>query len=115
MIVAAIADRSSGRVTDPGYRIQLSFLLSPRCFGAAIAASEFLDAPGSIDELLFAGEKGMTSGTNTDLNIATRGAGVIHRATRTDHVGLVILWMNACFHLSNGTRNVSARAVSCKR
>jgi hypothetical protein len=40
---------------------------------------------------------------------------VIHRAARTDHLGLVILWMNACFHLSNGAQNVSAWAVSCKR
>src|SRR5947208_11835705 len=94
---------------------ELSFLLSPRGFGAAVAASEFLDAPGGIDELLFAGEKGMTSGTNTDLNIATRGTGMIHRAARTDDVGLIILWMNACFHLQNGARNVSAHLVSCKR
>jgi hypothetical protein len=40
---------------------------------------------------------------------------VIDRAARTDDVGLVILWMNACFHLSSGARNVSAWAVSCKR
>ncbi len=95
--------------------VQLSFLLSSRRFGAAVAASEFLDAPGGIDELLFAGKKGMTSRTNTDLNIAARGAGMIHRAARTDHVGLIILWMNACFHLPSGARNVSAHAVSCKR
>ena len=94
---------------------ELSFLLSPRGFGAAIAASEFLDAPGGIDELLFAGEKGMTSGTNTDLNIAARGAGMIYRAARADHVRLVILWVNTCFHLPNGAPNVSAWAVSCKR
>src|SRR5436309_925946 len=94
---------------------ELSFLLSPRGFGAAVAASEFLDAPGGIDELLFASEKGMTSGTNTDLNIATRGAGMIYRATRADDVGLVILWMNPCFHLRNGAWNVSARAAFCKR
>jgi len=94
---------------------ELSFLLSSRRFGAAVAPGEFLDAPGGIDELLFASEKGMTSGTNTDLNIATRGAGMIHRAARANHVGLVILWMNASFHLSNGARNVAAWAVSCKR
>ena len=94
---------------------ELSFLLSSRRFSAAVAAREFLDAPGSIDELLFAGEKGMTSSTNTNLNIAARGAGMIHRAARTDHVGLIILWMNACFHLPNRARNVSAHAVSCKR
>ena len=94
---------------------ELSFLLSPRGFGAAIAASEFLDASGGIDELLFAGEKGMTSGTNTDLNIAACGASVIHRPARAHHIGLVIFWMNACFHLPNEARNVSARAAFCKR
>ena len=51
---------------------QLSFRLSPRGFGAAVAAGEFFDAPGRIDEFLLAREKWMTSGTNTDFNIATR-------------------------------------------
>jgi len=48
----------------------------------------------------------MTSGTNTDLNIATRGAGVIDRAACAHHIGLVILWMNAGFHLRNGAPNL---------
>ena len=103
------------RQSSTAATVQLSFLLSPRRFGAAITASEFLDASGGIDELLFARKKGMTSCTNTDLNIATRRPRVIHRAARTDHVGLVILWMNACFHLSNGAQNVSEWAVPCKR
>ena len=94
---------------------QLSFLLSPRGFGAAVTAGEFFHAAGSIDELLFAGEKWMASGTNTDLNIATRRAGVIHRAARTDDVGLVVLWMNARFHVWKRARNVTARMILCKR
>jgi len=48
---------------------------------------------------LFASEKGMTSGTNPDLNIAMRGARVIYRAARAYHISLVVFWMNACFHL----------------
>jgi hypothetical protein len=94
---------------------QLSFLVSSRGFGAAIPAGEFFHASGGIDELLFAGEKWMASGTNTDLNIATRRAGVIHRAARTDDVGLVILWMNAGFHVRKRGRNVTARMILCKR
>jgi hypothetical protein len=94
---------------------QLSFLLSPRGFGAAVTACEFFHAPGGIDELLFAGEKWMASGTNTDLNIATRRPGVIHRAARTNDVGLVILWMNARFHVRKRGRNVTARMILCKR
>jgi len=94
---------------------ELSFLLSSRRFGAAVAAREFLDAPGSIDELLFAGEKGMTSSTNTDLNIAARGAGMIHRTACAHHIGHVILWMNTGFHLWKGARNLLVQLVSRKR
>ena len=92
---------------------QLSFRLSPRGFGAAVAAREFFDTPGGIDELLFAREKWMTSSTNTDLNIATRRAGAIHRAARAHNIGIVILWMNPRFHFQKGARNVIAR--SCLR
>jgi hypothetical protein len=93
----------------------LSFLLGTGSFGAAVTPSEFLDAPRGIDKLLFAGEKGMTSGANTDLNIATRGAGVIHRAACAHDISLVIFWMNTCFHLLEGAWNVSVHTGSCKR
>jgi len=49
-------------------------LLARAAFRAAVAAREFLHAASSIDKLLFAGEKGMTSGANTDLNIPARRA-----------------------------------------
>jgi hypothetical protein len=88
----------------------LSFLLSPRGFGATVTAGKLFNAPGGIHKLLFAGEKWMASGTNTDLNIATRGAGVIDRAARAHHVGLVIFWMDPGFHLRNGERNLIARS-----
>ena len=94
---------------------ELSFLLGAGSFGAAVTAGKFLDPARGIDKLLFAGEKGMTSGTNTDLNIATRGAGVIHRAACTHHISLVIFWMNPCFHRLNGARNVFVNAGFCKR
>ena len=101
--------RQSGAATD-----QLSFLFSPRGFGATVAAGEFFDAPGGIDELLFAREKRMTSGTNADLNITARRAGVINRAARAHNIGIVILWMNGCFHLQKEARNVAARSCSRK-
>src|SRR5438094_7822416 len=94
---------------------KLSFLLGACGFRATVAASEFLDAASRIDELLFAGKKGMTSGTDTDPNIAMCRASVIHRAARTDHICFVILWMNLCFHLRKGAQNLNAHAVSCKR
>ena len=88
----------------------LSFLLSPRRFGATVTAGKLFNAPGGIHKLLFACEKWMASGTNTDLNIATRGAGVIDRAACAHHVGFVIFWMDAGFHLGNGVRNLIARS-----
>jgi hypothetical protein len=112
--VAAIADRGPGRGHCPA-TIELSLLLSPLGFDAAVTAGKFLDATRGIDELLFAGKKGMTSGTNTNLDIATCRAGVIDSAARAHHIGLVILWMNACFHLQKGARNLIAHMVSCKR
>ena len=106
-----IVDRGPAGVTDPGYKSQLSFLFSPRGFGAAVATSKLFDTSGGIDELLFAREKWMTSGTNTDLNIPTRRAGVIHRAARANDIGLVILWMNARFHVWKRARSVIAPSV----
>ena len=115
MVVAAVADRGWAGVSDPSYRNQLSFLFSPCGFGAAVAAGKFLDAPGRIHELLFAGEKGMTSSANTDLNIAARGAGMIHRTACARHIGLVILWMNIGLHLWKGARNLLAQRAPRKR
>ncbi len=112
--MAAVSAAESGAWHKRLYN-ELSFLLGAGSFHAAVTAGKFLDAPRSIDKLLFAGEKGMTSGTNTDLNTATRGAGVIHRAACAHHISLVIFWMNACFHLLNGVRNVFVNAGFCKR
>src|SRR5438128_12113872 len=88
---------------------ELSFFGSPCGLGAAIASGKFLDASRSIDELLFASEKGMTSGTNANLDIATRRAGVIHRATCADHISLVIFWMDGGFHLERRAQNLTSR------
>jgi hypothetical protein len=40
---------------------------------------------------------------------------VIHRAARAHNIGIVILWMNARFHLQKGARNVIARSCLRKR
>ena len=77
---------------------QLTFFARARGFGAAIALGEFFDATGRVHEFLFAGEKRMTSGANTDSNVGPRRAGVIDRPARADDIGFVILWVNACFH-----------------
>ena len=87
----------------------LSFFPSPRGFGATVTPGKFFHAPGGIHKLLFAGEKWMTSSTNTDLNIATGGASVIHRAACANNIGVIIFWMDCGFHLQSGARNVIAR------
>ena len=83
---------------------QLSFLLSPGRFGAAVAASEFLDAPGGVDELLFAGEKRMARGADADFNVPLGRAGVVDSTASAGDVGLEILWMNVRFHVGNERR-----------
>ena len=105
-----IAPRQKRGATD-----QLNFLAGASSFGAAVTAGKFLDASRRIHKLLFAGEKGMTSGANTDLNIAARRTGVIYRTACAHNIGLVILWMNTGFHLLKGARNLLAKRVSRKR
>src|SRR5438270_7818646 len=78
--------------------VQLTFFARARGFGAAIALGEFFHAAGRVHEFLFAGEKRMTSGADTDSNVTTRRARFIDRAARTDDICLLIFRVNACFH-----------------
>ena len=78
---------------------QLTFFGRAHGFGAAVTLGEFLNATGGIDKLLFAGEKRMAGRADTDSNVAPGRAGVIHRAARANDVGLVVFWVNACFHV----------------
>jgi hypothetical protein len=112
--VAAVSAANQGAWQKRLYN-ELSFLFGAGGFRAAVSAGKFLDPARGIDKLLFAGEKGMTSGTNADLNIATCGAGVIHRAACAHQISFVIFWMNACFHLLNGAPNLLVNAGFCKR
>jgi hypothetical protein len=70
------------------YTSQLSFLDGASRFGAAVTAREFLNPAGGVDEFLFAREKRVASGTNTDLNIAARRTGMINRPARAANIGL---------------------------
>jgi len=106
--VAAVTAAREGVRCGKRLYSQLSFFLSAGGFGATVTASKLFHAPGGIHKLLFACEKWMATGTNTDLNIATSGAGVIDRAARADDIGFVIFWMDAGFHLRNGVRNLIA-------
>lgn len=84
--------------------VQLTLFDRANGFGAAVTLGELFNATCCVDKFLFAGEKRMTSGADTDSNVAPGGAGVIHRAARANHVGLVIFWMNARFHVRNERR-----------
>jgi hypothetical protein len=90
----------AGIVRRSGERAgQLTFFARARSFGAAIALGEFFDATGGIDEFLLAGEKRMAGRADTNSNVAPGRASVIHRAACANHVGLVVFWVNACFHV----------------
>ena len=78
--------------------VQLTFFGRAHSFRAAVALGEFFDATGRVHKFLFAGEKRMTSGANTDSNVATRRACLVDRAARADDICLLILRVNACFH-----------------
>ena len=106
----AAADQALGTSASTA---QQSFFGGARGLGAAVAAGKFFHAASGVDEFLFASEKRMTSGANADFNIATGGARVIDRATRTGDIGLVILWMNVRFHIRKRARNL--RTLSCPR
>src|SRR5205807_4654664 len=86
------------RQSEAATAFQLSFLGRAHGFGAAVALGEFFHATGRVHEFLFAGEKRMTSGADTDSNVTTRRAGLVDRAARADDICLMILWVNACFH-----------------
>jgi long-chain acyl-CoA synthetase len=79
------------------YHSQLS-LRSARCFGAAVSAGEFLNPACGVDELLFAGEKRMACGTDTDFNVLTSGARMVDGAARANNVGFYVFRMDVRFH-----------------
>src|ERR1700730_2338358 len=102
-------------VTDSGYRGQLTFLRSPCRLGAAVTLRKLFNPAGRIDEFLFARKKRMASSADADSNVLARRTRVIDGAARTSDIGHVILWMNACFHVWKGARNLLAPSGACKR
>jgi hypothetical protein len=105
-----MVDRGAGTgIDDPGYK-ELSFSRRGGAsgLGAAIAPRKFLHASGSIDELLFPGEKRMARRANADFNVPLGRARVIDSAASADDIGLVILWMNVRFHVWKRGANCSA-------
>jgi hypothetical protein len=75
-----------------------------------VAASEFLDPAGSIDEFLFTGEKRMASGAYTDLDIATGRPCAVNSATGASDRRLYVIRMDISLHVSkklNGMKDIT--------
>ena len=90
-----------------GYSNSQLSLGTAGCFGAAVPACEFLHPTGGIDELLFAREKRMASGTDTDFNVLTGRARMVNGAARANNVGFYVFRMDVRFHGPKGARNLS--------
>ena len=65
---------------------------------------EFLDSSGTINELLFSGEKGMALGAYLNPNILLGGAGFESVATGTGYNAFIIIWMDVFLHISCSLR-----------
>lgn len=72
-------------------------LNSSFAFGG-VSLSELLYASCCVDEFLFPGKERVTVGTDIDVDVADGGAGLHCKATSTDHLRLLVLWMDALFH-----------------
>jgi hypothetical protein len=67
--------------------------------GLTISASEFFDAAGRVNELLFTSKKGMAGGTNTNFDIAASRPSAINSATCADDRGLSVVRMDISLHV----------------
>ena len=107
------APRQSGAATASVG--QLSLFGCASGFGATVAAREFLDAAGGIDELLLPGEKRVASGADADFNVTPGRTGMIYRAARANDIGLYVFRMNVRFHVQKGARNLRGMGDFRKR
>ena len=106
-MAALYEHRRNTTVVDRRCNSQLSFTRTSG-LGAAVASGEFFHTPGSVDEFLFASEKRMAGGADADSNISFGRTSVINRATRANHIGLLIIWMNVRLHVEKRARNLAA-------
>jgi hypothetical protein len=72
-------------------------LNSSFAFGG-VSFSELLYASCCVDEFLLPGKERVTVGTDIDVDVADGGTGLYCEATGTDHLCLLVLWMDAFFH-----------------
>ncbi len=80
----------------------------------AVASGKFLDAPGGIDEFLFAGKEGMAGGADTNADVALGGAGMINGSAGTGDRRFDVVGMKISFHKKRDRKNITDK-VSRKR
>lgn len=78
-------------------------------FDAAVAAGEFFDSSGGIDELLLTGKERMAGGTDTDFNVCAGRAGAVGGSTSADDGRLDVFGMDISFH---GCSEVAERLLA---
>ena len=64
----------------------------------AVSLSELLYPSCCVDEFLLSGKERVTVGTDIDMDVADGRTGLHCEATSTDHLRLLVLWMDAFFH-----------------
>lgn len=86
------------QMSGPGNQDQTVYQLS---FGlAAVLAVESFDAAGGVNQLLFAGEKRMTTGTYLQPNLRLRRTGLPRLTACAVNGGGNVLWMNIRLHFA---------------
>jgi hypothetical protein len=105
-----VAVSAVGAGARRGERLYIQLSLAGACgLGAAVTTREFFHAPGGVDEFLFAGEKRMARGADSDFNVSFSRAGMINRAARANDISLVIIGMNVRLHVEKRARNLAAK------
>ena len=64
-----------------------------------VSLPELLHASCCVNEFLFSSKERVTVGTDIDVDVADGGTGLHCKATSTDHLRLLVLWMDAFFHI----------------
>jgi len=63
-----------------------------------VSLSKLLYASCCVDEFLLSSKERVAVGTDIDVDVADGGTSLHYKATGTDHLRLLVLWMNAFFH-----------------
>jgi hypothetical protein len=75
----------------------------PVCLSARVFASEFVDSPGGVEDLLLTGVKGVAGGADLDVHLLPHGGPGRKLVTAaTDHLDVGVLGVDSFFHDNPG-------------